>query len=1228
MSVKSRELTVEQAKAVGTLDRDLVVTAGPGAGKTRVLTERVMRILDHGAAELSQIAAITFTRKAASEMKLRIRQEIERRIETAATSHARQARERWIEIKQQLPSSAISTIHGLCSRILHAHPVEAKLDPFYAVLDEFEAAMLLRETAEEFVLELVEAGDATGSRYIAARGRNWLVETLVSVFERLRAAGLSPRTMLGRTKAHLGSAEDSRVFLDGLLRDVESLAGNDQLTQKQQESLDQAIGPARALIEELARGLSIDVLHGLEARAARVKGLMPDARGKMKDAIHAIKVAFEDLPAIVAGVLAGESAEWFATTLEEFGRRVDERKSIHGTTDFSDLEILTRDLLKSNSEVRTRASRLYRFVLVDEFQDTNSLQKEILDLLCPSGGRSNLFVVGDGKQSIYRFRGAEVEVFERARADVQTRGGEHVALARNFRSHAELVRLFNRLFGHCMRFADEPRLSKLFPAVRDADPVTLGFVAHESGEADRAFAAERPAIEVLAGAMPEKSGSQDRRDIEAGALARRLRRMLDDGERIVYDRVEGGEVARAVRGGDIAILLRALSDLKIYERALRQAGIPYVVVAGRGFYHRQEILDLISLLEFLHNTTDDLALAAVLRSPFFAMDDDLLLKLRLGNNTQPIRRERDETLYQSLGRAAKITSLSPYEQQIAAEAREALSELLSIRSHATVEELLDHGMERTDFLAVGATLFDHRQRTSNIEKFIDHAAAFAHVRGEGLDGFLRHIRSAIDEEAREGEAETEPEDEHSVRVMTVHKSKGLEFPVVVLPDLARSLTANSSELRFDRDLGFGIEVADSKGNLHGTILGERIGQLARLREEFESMRLFYVAATRAEDYLLFSFAENTDDAGSLKPKAGTWAAALVEAFDLASEPGGIRTIERGGVKIMFERYSKSEPLFYARKGRPLAHAIPEISNGAALTGSAARDRLTDEDQRALNEIEETLKEREWPVPFSHGPLSVTRFMEFANCPRQAWYRRWLGRTDRAGDPAATAWDEKSASFMLSAAERGGIVHRFCELYRDGIETQPLLARIFAERQIPPEQQEAVAREIEPMFERYKASAVFKEIGSAARVESEYAFWLRTSHCLVRGVIDKIVVAPDGRAKIIDFKTNRIDAAEARTIPPPYATQLALYSLAARDALSLPLLSAALYFLEPDVLVSMEFTDEDLSAARVEIDEIAKKLIHHRDAESFPARPEAKKCAQCDFRGICPEGSPPRDTSRT
>lgn len=1228
MSAKSQELTVEQAKAVGTLFRDLVVTAGPGAGKTRVLTERVMRILDHGAAELSQIAAITFTRKAASEMKLRIRQEIERRIETDATS---QARARWIEIKQQLPSSAISTIHGLCSRILHAHPVEAKLDPFYAVLDEFEAAMLLRETAEEFVLELVEAGDATGSRYIAARGRNWLVETLVSVFERARAAGLSPRTVLGRTKAHLGSAEDCRAFLDGLLRDAELLARNGQLTPKQRESLDQAIGPARALIEELTRGFSIDLLHGLETRAARVKGLMPDARGKIKDAIHAIKVSLDDLPAIVAGVLAGESAEWFATTLEEFGRRVDERKSIHGAIDFSDLEILTRDLLKSNSEVRTRVQRLYRFVLVDEFQDTNSLQKEILDLLCPSGGRSNLFVVGDGKQSIYRFRGAEVEVFERARADVQTRGGEHVALARNFRSHAELVRLFNHLFGRCMQFADESRLSKLFPAVRDADPVTLGFVAHESGEADRAFAGERPAIEVLAGAMPEKSGSQDRRDLEAGALARRLRRMLDDGERIVYDHGEvgeGGEVARAVRGGDIAILLRALSDLKIYERALRQAGIPYVVVAGRGFYHRQEILDLISLLEFLHNTTDDLVLAAVLRSPFFAMDDDLLLKLRLGNNTQPIRRERDETLYQSLGRAAKITSLSPYEQQIAAEALAALIELLSIRSHATVEELLDHAMERTDFLAVGATLFDHRQRTSNIEKFIDHAAAFARARGEGLDGFLRHIRSAIDEEAREGEAETEPEDEHSVRVMTVHKSKGLEFPVVVLPDLARSLTASSSELRFDRDLGFGIEVADSKGNLHGTILGERIGQLARLREEFESMRLFYVAATRAKDYLLFSFAENTDDAGSLKPKAGSWAAALVEAFDLASEPGGIRTIERGGVKIMFERYSKSEPLFYARKGRPLAHAITEIPNGAVLTGSSARDRLTGEDQRALNEIEETLKEREWPVPFSHGPLSVTRFMEFANCPRQAWYRRWLGRTDRAGDWSATAWDEKSASFMLSAAERGGIVHRFCELYREGIETQPLLARIFAERQVPPERQEAVAREIEPMIERYKASAVFKEIGSAARVESEYAFWLRTSHCLVRGVIDKIVVAPDGHAKIIDFKTNRIDAAKARTIPPPYATQLALYSLAARDALSLPLSSAALYFLEPDVLVSREFTDEDLSAARIEIDEIAKKLIQHRDAESFPARPEAKKCAQCDFRGICPEGSPPHDASRT
>lgn len=1210
-----------QQKAVETLNRDLVVTAGPGAGKTRVLTERVLWILDSGAADASEIAAITFTRKAAAEMTLRIRQEIEKRINDAP---APKARARWIEIKQQLSPAAISTIDGLCSRILHGHPVEAKLDPFYAVLDEFEAAMLLRDSAEEFVLELIEAGDTMASRYVAAKGRTWLIDTLVSVYGRLRTIGLTPRVALDRTMAHLCSEQEYRAHIEALRDEIESLATHDQLTPKQQESRDRALGPARALVKNLMGGISIGLLHDLEDRAEQVKKLMPTAASKAKELIQSIKKSLEQLSAIVAGVFAQESAAWFGSTLEEFDRRIAGRKSVRGAVDFSDLEIMTRDLLRSNPELRARVQQSYRFVLVDEFQDTNSLQKEILDLLCPCGGRSNLFVVGDGKQSIYRFRGAEVDVFERARNEIQSRGGEHVPLTKNFRSHTALVAFFNHLFEQRMVFASDERLSKLSPSVGAAGPVTLGFVAHESGEANREFIRRAPAVEVLIGAVPEKSVSQDRRDIEADALARRLRQMFDDGEELVHETIDGKEQTRQMRGGDIAILLRALSDLKIYERALRQAEIPYVVVAGRGFYHRPEILDLINLLEFLHNTNDDLALAAVLRSPFFATDDNILLKLRLGNNAQPGSREGAEGLYQSLRRAEKIKSLSPDEQQVAREARAVLRELLSIRSHARVDELLDRAMERTDFLAVGATLFDHHQRTSNVEKFIDQAAAFTHARGEGLDGFLHHIRSAIEAEAREGEAETEPEDDRSVRVMTVHKAKGLEFPVIVLPDLARSLAPANAEIRFDRDLGIGIAVPDLNGDLHKTRLAENIAQLEKLREEFESVRLLYVAATRAKDYLLFSFVENTDDAGWVKPKAGSWAAALVEALDLASEPEGARTIVRSGMEIKFERYSEAHPLHRARKGRPLAQAIPELAAGAALKRVP---KLTADDNQALNEIEENLKARDWPVTFSHGPLSVTRFMEFANCPRQAYYRRWLGRLERTGHAAESAWDEKAASFALSAAERGTIVHRFCELYQQGQETLSLLDRIFDERGIARERRGEIAEEIRPLLERYEQSEVFGEIQSAQRVESEHAFWLRTSYCLVRGVIDKIIVAPNGSAKIVDFKTNRIDAEEAGEISPPYAAQLALYSLAARDALSLQPKSAVLYFLEPDVVVGREFTSADLSAARKEIDEIAEKLIQHRNLESFPAQPATKKCAQCDFHGVCPESASPESDGK-
>ncbi|NJL32947.1 MAG: UvrD-helicase domain-containing protein [Chloroflexaceae bacterium] len=486
--------------------------------------------------------------------------------------------------------------------------------------------------------------------------------------------------------------------------------------------------------------------------------------------------------------------------------------------DFDDLEWRARHLLEQYPAVRARWQAEFQAVLVDEFQDTNDAQRAIIYALTgfadghpPHAPR--LFVVGDGKQSIYRFRGADVSVFQQVAADIVAQGGLPVALDTSFRTHARLIEWINNVS------------AMVFQRERALLPYEIPF---EPLVAQRAAPAQPQCIELHL--INETEDTEATRTLEAQQLAARLQALVaGEAGPIVYDR--STRTWRPPQYGEIALLCRASSAFAFYEEAFRAAGIPYLTTAGRGYYIRNEVQDLIHLLRVLSDPSDDLALVGVLRSPLFALDDATIVRLRLANR---------RSLWDALLDSAEADTVLQF-------ARATLHELYQQRAHLTVPELLRAALNQTGYLATISALPNGVQRCANVEKLIEAARRTSTT---SLGDFSAYLEELLNASPREGEAPLEAAG--SVRLMTVHASKGLEFPVVVLPDLGRGSPPNRETWLAQRSYGFALRLRDERGERAPSTAYRLALHDEQQMEQAEHERLLYVALTRTIDYLILS----------------------------------------------------------------------------------------------------------------------------------------------------------------------------------------------------------------------------------------------------------------------------------------------------------------------------------------------------------------------------------------
>jgi ATP-dependent helicase/nuclease subunit A len=827
---------------------EVFVSAGAGTGKTSVLVERFVRAVCESGLDVESILVITYTRKAAGELRARIR--------SALRDRGRH------DLARRLDGAWISTIHGFCSRLLRTHPFAVGIDPRFSELDEEHGAVIRGEAFERALAAFCATREPDRLRLLATYGAQGLRRMLTGVYETLRSAGRDLRLELG---GEAGVAER----LGDLQAAARVLADDPDVTDRQLAAARAALALRTASAEQL---LDLGSLRAVGDRAAAFE----DARKRLEQA------AFDDL--------AARDKELLQELLDRFASEYAAAKQRESALDFEDLQLLTRDLLRDDAGVRELEQLRFRAIMVDEFQDTNRLQCEIVDLLRDGPGAPDAFFVGDEFQSIYGFRHADVAVFRERREGAAQR----LPLARNYRSRPEVLAAVNHLFHE--EFGD------------GYQPLTA------SGEfADPVFG--HP-VELL---VTDKRSFRDApigwREGEARTIAARVRELVD---------------AHVATPGEIVLLFAAGTDAERYEAALRAEGLPTYRATGRGYFGQQQVVDLLSYLRLLHNRYDDEALVTVLASPFVGVSNDGLVHVRRHTGRRP--------LYTGIERSLP-DELSDDDERLVRAFKQRYERLVAAAAHSSLERLCEQVVSAHDYDLAVLAKWDGKRRYANLRKLMRLARSYESLRGADIEGFVKFIRDQEALGASQLEAVSEEEGADAVRLLTIHAAKGLEFKVVVVADAGRDTGGQPAgdEILVRPDGSFGFRVVDpTSGKKRGVFDYQALRAAEQADERAERLRLYYVAMTRAVDRLIVSGAIDPEKTRDLETPIG-WVLSRLGLADDAQNG----EIERGAARFVL-RVRRYEPAV-TREPEPVVDERGQLALFAELpTAPAPRAfRLTE-----------------------------------------------------------------------------------------------------------------------------------------------------------------------------------------------------------------------------------------------------------------------------------------------
>ena len=876
----------------------------------------------------------------------------------------------------------------------------------------------------------------------------------------------------------------------------------------------------------------------IELPEGTVRGARAAAFSDARKAVRAL--ALEEL--------ASRDRELLQELLTGFAAAYTEAKDRESALDFEDLQLRARKLLRENDAIREVEQLRFRSIMVDEFQDTNSLQTDLVDLLC-AGPTKELFFVGDEFQSIYGFRHADVSVFR----DRREAAPQVLPLTLNYRSRPEVLAAVNQLFED--EFGES--FQELTPAGGYGDPV-FG-TPFELLVTDKASYAD--------------SGVQWRR-AEARHVARRVRELVDAG---------------AATPGEIVLLFAAGTDAEWFEEELRAVDLPTIRMTGRRYFGQQQVVDLLHYLRLLQNRYDDEALLTVLASPFVGVSNDALVLIRANAEKRPIFKGIERTLPADLAeddRRLVRAFLQRYERLVESSTRLSL-ELLCERI------LVEHDYD----LAV-LTRRDGQRRYANLRKLARLARSYEELRGPDIEGFIRFVAEQDAVGAPERDAVSEEEGADAVRLLTIHAAKGLEFKVVVVADAGRE-RARTDEILCLSDGRFGFKVAHpSTGTRVSTTSYQAVKETQDQAEDAERLRLYYVAMTRAMDRLIVSGSVDRSSERDDRTPIG-W------VLEAARTGGGARS-RRGlgpGRGRAWQRRRRAadrplRPCLGREQAAPVAVPARSDEEGQLVLFEGAGEEIPAPAPR-LRELVEI------PVPplARVARLSYSAISLFDRCGYRYYAERIVGMQPAPWEPRIGA----DGPGGLHPTEIGDAVHRLLELVDLASPAAPgeVELELLVRSWYPTVSAEEIVR-IGELVRSYTGSALAARIAGLRGVRPERPFAFELDEVLVNGRLDVLWLEGE-RALVLDYKTNALLGRDpAEIVEEEYLTQQIVYAIACLRAGATEV-EVVYHFLEdPDAVVSKVFTADD--APRLE--GVLSDSIARIRAGEFRPTPSAFACSGC------------------
>ena len=1175
-------LTPSQQQALD-IDRHICVTAGAGSGKTTILVNRYLKILREGNANPQEIVAITFTEKAAAEMKERI-------IEELSPQEKRDGSEQDNSLqgfREKMSTAHISTIHAFCSRILREFPFQAGVPANFSILQGIDQKLSLQQiitgTLKDIAINPNHPHRAELTRLLRRYGGQ---KKLVDFF----ATMINQRDVLEHLMQEIYSNPNDTEIRKGLQQQVHdtlmSAMGVPEFIRCLNAVLQVATGKNAAAVRDLTQQL--EILYGKNPDSPEVPKLLKQIADPItikngniaKAAFIGTRVDTTDIDTEINGLVSaakkikalpllenekdddktgnvetddedkanevGTDDDFLLSTIRDLltlYTRISEAYRIaklsQGKLDFADLQLKTRDLLRDNEEIRQKLVSQHKYYMVDEYQDTNKLQYELVMLLTNKLKSANLFIVGDPKQSIYRFRGADVSIFEKTRKEIEKNGGLDIPLTENFRSLRDTVGFVNYFFNRLMGDGKETEFEVQYEPLTQARPVKANGT-----------------VEILLGKQDEETAS------EYSLIAQHIINMKANREtvwvRSTSEENRGMEVERPIQYGDIAILIRSRRHLPDIEHALHEAGIPYLTTGGVGFYQRQEIYDIWNYLHFLEAPTkNQTSLAAVLRGPAFGISDTELYEISRQDEENEENFWDHAQGYQdrshNLNRA--ITTLKRHSQ---------------FAHRMPVNQLILTLVNETGMIGTLRTGKYGQQRWANYQKLLELARNFdGDENKQTLPDFIEFLDTLITEEPQEGEAPVEA-GSGAVQIMTIHAAKGKQFPIVILPRLDRK-GQTDMEPFIDEALGIGFSPLNPDNDYKKTEpeIVTHMKNRADEKEIAENKRLFYVGTTRACDRLILS--------GTLP--AANMLGWLHKHLDIDEEDSSLN------LPVTLEVFTGN--------GTSSQYFQLQIPIYQALAGNDPADEVPDE--TAPVDFPKSLRKLE-PTGTS-AAFSVSELANYARCPLRYQLENVLQIPVNGQEDADTNETEMDAAlrYTLSQIRRRSDVENLDTTINQALENYPEATT----------QSTAALR---THVNNFISSELGETAFSASTIHTNQHIHADINGHIVDGRLDKLFKDEIGNWQVINYKTDETQNSD--TSHP----EMELYSLLVhRRYPNQSTVTINLFFTEQGRCEQMHFSTAQLQEVQKQWQEKILALqrgVYEKNLEHCCSCPYADPDGQC------------------